>query len=106
MPNNLIRVPRSTDNLTPRERRIYDMLPPEGQRLYLSTLPPLYIDRQTARDKARNLRILEQRIQLLTRIARACESKADDLRRLWNQVQDNQPIDLRQALAPPNLPEA
>jgi hypothetical protein len=101
---NLITVPRTVENLTAKERRFYERLPADLREDYLALLPPLTIDRQTARNRARNLRLIDERIRLLEKVTAACEQRLRDLRRLWGAVNDSQPVDMREVNRPPDVP--
>lgn len=93
------------DELTARQRTLYDALPAEMRLEYLDQLPKIIPMPDTARKR---VTLLEERFGLVEGIIEGLRDYQRELRDIITATQEGHPsareVDLRKLLAPPEIP--
>jgi hypothetical protein len=91
--------PPLVEDLDERQRRIYEMLPEEGRRLFLEMLPPIEPTPESERQAA----LIRGRVRALEVLERYAREERARLAKLLPSVDRGKKVDIRRELAPPAI---
>jgi hypothetical protein len=106
MTRKRVTVPRTPENLSRQQREFFDRLPEEMQSGFLQQLPPLEMEASRYKSRARNQRIINERINLLRKVIDACEKRIRELNVIWSRLERDEDIDPREIYRAPHVPGA